>query len=118
MRKASVLRHSRVVFVFYHRTQTATPKRPKKGAPPGAADPVMTPLFARFPVCLTFVAIGIVGLIVVALGMYNRTPLEDPEPADGPSRYGVTGPPPWWVLPLMLLAVTVVMLVLAWYWPE
>ena len=54
----------------------------------------MTPLFACFPVCLTFVAIGIVGLIVVAMGMYNRTPLDDkPEPATGPSPYGVTGPP-------------------------
>jgi hypothetical protein len=79
----------------------------------------MTPLFACFPVCLTFVAIGILGLIVVVLGMYNRAPLEDrPEAADEPSRYGVTGPPPWWVLPLMLLAVAAVMLVLAWYWPE
>jgi hypothetical protein len=79
----------------------------------------MTPLFACFPVCLTFVAIGIVGLIVVALGMYNRTPLEDrSDPATEPSRYDVTGPPPWWVFPLMLLAVAVVMLVLAWYWPE
>ena len=45
----------------------------------------MAPLFACFPVCLTFVAIGIVGMLVVALGMYNRTPLEDrpePEPVD------------------------------------
>ena len=79
----------------------------------------MTPLFACFPVCLTFVAIGIVGVLVVAMGMYNRTPLDDkPEPASGPSPYGVTGPPPWWVFPLMLLAVALVMLVLAWYWPE
>jgi hypothetical protein len=79
----------------------------------------MTPLFACFPVCLTFVAIGIVGLIVVGLGMYNRTPLEDKqEPPSGPAPYGATGPPPWWVFPLMLLAVALVMLVLAWYWPE
>ena len=79
----------------------------------------MAPLFACFPVCLTFVAIGIVGAIVVALGMYNRTPLEDrPEPANTRSPYGVTGPPPWWVLPLMMLAVALVMLALAWYWPE
>ena len=61
----------------------------------------MTPLFACFPVCLTFVAIGIVGLIVVGFGMYNRTPLEDrPDSANEPSRYGTTGPPPWWTLPL------------------
>jgi hypothetical protein len=79
----------------------------------------MTPLFACFPVCLTFVAIGIVGLLVVALGMYNRTPLEDkPEPASAPPPSGATGPPPWWVFPLMLLAVALVMIVLAWYWPE
>lgn len=78
----------------------------------------MTPLFACFPVCLTFVAIGIVGAIVVALGMYNRTPIDRPADADEPSRYGTTGPPPWWVLPLMMLVLTAVMLVLAWYWPE
>ncbi len=77
----------------------------------------MTPLFACFPVCLTFVAIGIVGVIVVALGMYNRAPI-DPAPADEPSRYGTTGPPPWWVLPFMMLVLTAVMLMLAWYWPE
>ena len=57
--------------------------------------------------------------LVVAFGMYNRTPLEDrPEPATGFSPAGATGPPPWWVLPLMFLVLTVVMLVLAWYWPE
>ena len=79
----------------------------------------MTPLFACFPVCLTFVAIGIVGAIVVALGMYNHTPLDErPEPANEPPRYDATGPPPWWTFPLMLLAVVLVMLVLAWYWPE
>jgi hypothetical protein len=79
----------------------------------------MTPVFACFPVCLTFVAIAVVGALVVALGMYNRTPLDPlPESENEPSRYGTTGPPPWWVLPLMFLVLTVVMLVLAWYWPE
>ena len=76
----------------------------------------MTPLFACFPVCLTFVAIGIVGVIVVASGMYNRAPLpgEEVPEADGPP----SGRPPLWVLPLMMLVLTLVMLVLNWLWPE
>jgi hypothetical protein len=79
----------------------------------------MTPLFACFPVCLTFVAIGIVMVIVVACGMANRVPGDDaPAPDAAPARAGAAGPPPWWVLPLMLLALTLVMLALAWYWPE
>lgn len=79
----------------------------------------MTPLLACFPVCMTFVAIGIVGAVVVALGMYNRTPLNAPPGGETePSRYDTTGPPPWWFLPVVFAVLTVVMLVLAWYWPE
>jgi hypothetical protein len=77
----------------------------------------MTPLFACFPVCLTFVALAIIALIVVALGMANRIPGDDEPKPDAPSD-GTTGPPPWWVLPLMLLVIALVMLALAWYWPE
>ena len=81
----------------------------------------MTPLFACFPVCMTFVAIGIVMVIVVVGGLANRVPGDDApiDPDANPgARTGATGPPPWWVLPLMLLVLTLVMLVLAWYWPE
>jgi hypothetical protein len=74
----------------------------------------MTPLLACFPVCMTFVAIGIVGAIVVAFGMYNQesTGEEESETA------AASGRPPLWVLPLMMLAAALVMLALAWYWPE
>lgn len=77
----------------------------------------MTPMFACFPVCLTFVAIGIVGAVVVAFGMYNRAPLPEEEEAPAADT-PPSGRPPLWVLPLMLLAVTLVMLVLNWLWPE
>ena len=77
----------------------------------------MTPLFACFPVCLTFVAIAIVMVIVVVFGLSNRVPGDDEADPNATPTAG-TGPPPWWVLPLMLLALAVVMLVLAWYWPE
>lgn len=76
----------------------------------------MTPLLACFPVCLTFVAIGIVAAVVVAFGMYSREPLTGEEAAnpDAPP----SGRPPLWVLPLMLLVAALLMLVLGWLWPE
>lgn len=75
----------------------------------------MTPLFACFPVCLTFVAIGIVGVIVVAFGLYNRLPQEEDAAADARPA---TGPPPLWVFPVVLVLAILAMLVLGWYWPE
>jgi hypothetical protein len=77
----------------------------------------MPPLFACFPVCLTFVAIALVGVLVVVFGLANRIPGDDQPGTNGAPQAG-TGPPPWWVLPLMLLALAALMLVLAWYWPE
>jgi hypothetical protein len=77
----------------------------------------MTPLFACFPVCLTFVAIGIIGVIALLCGLTNRLPEDDAPPPEPVTTAG-SGPPPLWVLPLMLLVLTVVMLVLGWYWPE
>jgi hypothetical protein len=79
----------------------------------------MTPLFACFPMCMTFVALGIMGVVVVEFGLSNPIPGDDqPAPTDEPSPYGITGPPPWWVIALMLLALALLMLVLGWYWPE
>jgi hypothetical protein len=80
----------------------------------------MPPLFACFPVCMTFVALVIVGAAVVVFGMSTAAPNPDrPAPPDDPSRSGTTGPPPWWTLPLMLLALALLLLLaLAWYWPE
>jgi hypothetical protein len=77
----------------------------------------MTPLFACFPVCLTFVAIGIIGVIALLCGLTNRLP-EDDAPLSEPTPTPGSGPPPLWVLPVMLLVLTAVMLALAWYWPE
>jgi len=76
------------------------------------------PLFACFPVCLTFVALAIIGAIVVAFRM--DLPVADPRPAS-PSDLPPRKPVDWspvWIFPLMLLALTAVMLALRWYWPE
>jgi hypothetical protein len=83
----------------------------------------MTPLFACFPVCLTFVSIAIIGVIVVVCDMSNRVSTdEQPELADDAQTATVppsaTGLPPLWVFPVTLLVLAVVLLVLAWYWPE
>jgi hypothetical protein len=75
----------------------------------------MTPLFACFPVCLFFVALGFVALVVVASGMANRIPGDDqPGPAGRPwSPPGQTGPPPWWAIALMAAALIAFLLALA-----
>lgn len=75
----------------------------------------MPPLFACFPVCLTFVAIGIVAAIVVAFGMYNRLPQEEEAAAEATPA---TGLPPLWVFPAVLVLAILAMLLLGWYWPE
>jgi hypothetical protein len=75
----------------------------------------MPPLFACFPVCLTFVAIALIGVLVVVFGLANHIPGDD-QPATTDAPRASAGPPPWWVLPLMLLALAALML--AWYWPE
>ncbi|QJW93593.1 hypothetical protein [Frigoriglobus tundricola] len=54
----------------------------------------MTPLLACVPVCMKFVAIGIIGAIVVVFGLSNPVPIDDSPKEEGPSRYGATGPPP------------------------
>lgn len=79
----------------------------------------MTPLFACFPVCLTFVGLAIVALIVVIFDVANRVPGDDDQPT-ATSRIAdeETGPPPVWVMLLMIAAIVVTMLALAWYWPE
>ena len=79
----------------------------------------MTPLFGCIPVCMSFVAIGIVGVVVVVFGLSNPTPTDGPPPDyDAPSRYGRTGPPPWWVFVLMMAVLWASVLVVALIWPE
>ncbi|MBA4066970.1 MAG: hypothetical protein C0501_25330 [Isosphaera sp.] len=75
----------------------------------------MTPVFACFPVCLTFVSLALVGLIVVAAGVVR--PSADPPPAPGAPVPG-TGPPPWWVVVLIFVGVLVHFALLVWLWPE
>jgi len=77
----------------------------------------MSPLFACFPVCLTFVGIGILALLIFATGMVgpgagavgNETETATPGPV-----YGATGPPAWWVVLLIFLAVLLAFLSLDW----
>jgi hypothetical protein len=76
----------------------------------------MTPLFACFPVCLTFVSIAVIGVIVVVFGLSNGVPLDDAAaPAEARQPRAL---PPLWIFPVALLILTVVMFSLAWYWPE
>lgn len=80
----------------------------------------MTPLLACFPVCMTLSAIGLIGAVMLVFNLGNPIPGDDqPAPAVAPRDPNQKmGPPPWWVFPLMLLAVTLLMLALGWYWPE
>ncbi len=78
----------------------------------------MPPLLACFPVCLTFVALGIIWVVVVAFGLAHPTsdgqtarPAEN-RPA-GPRVLSLVG-----VFLLMCLVLAALMLALAWYWPE
>ena len=80
----------------------------------------MTPLFACFPVVMTFAALTFLFLIVIATGMANDVD-QDKQPENAPavpSRVGATGPPPWWVVVLIFASVAALMLVLAWFFPE
>ncbi len=77
----------------------------------------MTPLFACFPVCMTFVALGILAVLVIATGVVGPGSGADPDPLDTAApepNYGTTGPPRWWVVVLIFAAVVVVFLLLNW----
>jgi hypothetical protein len=77
----------------------------------------MSPLFACFPVCLTFVALGLLALLVFVTGMVGPGPGATTELGDDPAgeRYdGPTGPPAWWVIVLIFAAVTAAFFFLNW----
>ncbi len=83
----------------------------------------MTPLFGCFPVCVTFVAIGIVGLIAVLIVGTNRegpnAPDSSPPPElIGPSNGVESGVPPLWVMALIFAVVLIHFAILLWLWPE
>jgi hypothetical protein len=75
----------------------------------------MPPLFACFPVCLTFVALGVLALLVFVTGMVGAGPGASasdrpiPEP-----EYELTGPPRWWVTALIFIAVGIIFFLLNW----
>ena len=77
----------------------------------------MPPLFACFPVCLTFVGIAILALLVFATGMVGPAPTAPAEEAESKTpqpRYDSTGPPAWWVIALIFFVVMVAFFSLHW----
>ena len=80
----------------------------------------MTPLFACFPVCLTFVALAFVALLVMATGMLG--PGADPDPPAAPVAEEppdpATGPPSALVFVLIFAAFFLPFLLLLWLFPE
>jgi len=69
---------------------------------------------------MTFVAIGIVGLVVVLIMGTNRegpNAPDDTPPADETLDKD-PGFPPWWVVVLIFVAVLLHFAVLLWIWPE
>jgi hypothetical protein len=75
-------------------------------------------LFACFPVCLTFVGLAILALLVIATGVVGPGPEsrgeEGIEVPIQPRGDGPTGPPPWWVVSLIFLAVALSFFFLNW----
>ena len=77
----------------------------------------MPPLTACFPVCMTFVALGVLALLVFVTGMVgarsgaaaDSTDSTEQNHADGP-----TGPPAWWVILLIFIAVALSFFFLNW----
>lgn len=76
----------------------------------------MTPLYACFPICLTFVALAVLGMLVFVTGVYSREQLPDAAPA--PTDEGPSGRPPLWVAVLIFVAVLLHFVLLLWLWPE
>jgi hypothetical protein len=78
----------------------------------------MSPVFACFPVCLTFVALGILALLVFITGMVGPGPgaTADADETAAAPRYDdrATGPPPWWVIVLIFTAVAAAFFFLNW----
>jgi hypothetical protein len=76
--------------------------------------------FACVPVCYTFTAILLVGLIAVGFGMVKlpKGTAPDPNASSTDHLSGPVGPPPIWVPLAFFLFLCALMAVLAWYWPE
>lgn len=66
---------------------------------------------------MTFVALGILALLVIATGVVGPGPGADPDPLDIVTPEfddGTTGPPRWWVVVLIFVAVAIVFLLFNW----
>jgi hypothetical protein len=77
-------------------------------------------LLACFPVCLTFAAIAVIGLLVVVAGLYSSGAGEpDPSAAMQSSLDETeTGPPRWWVVVVIFAAVLLAGILLALISPD
>lgn len=82
----------------------------------------MFPLFACFPICLSFVALAVIGLVVVIAGMHKSGATPGDEPAPGEPRDHApqiqSGRPPAWVMVLIFVVVLLHFVLLLWFWPE
>jgi hypothetical protein len=66
---------------------------------------------------MTFAALGILALLVIATGVVGPGPGAAPEAIDEKPAEpldGKTGPPPWWVVVLIVIAVVAVSLLMNW----
>lgn len=72
----------------------------------------MPPLFGCFPVCMTLTAIGLVGALVVVTGAVKSIP-GDNEAPPAETRPGY-GPPRWWAIVLIAVAVASVYVLIWW----
>ncbi|MFO0822092.1 MAG: hypothetical protein U0792_03060 [Gemmataceae bacterium] len=77
----------------------------------------MTPLFACFPICLTFTAIGFVGIFaVVLMGLHNEEP--DTAAKEEDAAPEESNRPRWWIVVLIFAVVLLHFLVVIWIWPD
>ena len=73
----------------------------------------MTTPLACVPVCWTFAALFLIGVLMYAAGAGRGDPDETPAATLDPSTAGRSGPPPWWVIVLIFVGVVGGMLLLS-----
>jgi predicted MFS family arabinose efflux permease len=73
-------------------------------------------LFACVPICYTFAALGIIGLIVVITGAHHLEKIDQQSDEKTTTEPGY-GPPRWWVM-VLLFVVIIGHFLLIWAWTE
>ena len=71
--------------------------------------------------CMTFGALTVLAALVLVLDLATRHPEEEAaHRAPVPARFEgqKMGPPPWWTLPLMVLAAVLLLAALTWLYSE